>query len=48
MAVYAISTGSTRNDAFVPVIFCFENFSGKIGLIKSPCFRGFYGGRGRD
>jgi hypothetical protein len=39
MAVYAICTGSTRNEAFVPVIFRFENFSGKIRFHKIPLFQ---------
>gem|GEM_PF-3317325 len=39
MAVYAICTGSTRNEAFVPVIFRFEHFPGKIGFHKIPLFQ---------
>ena len=39
MAVYAICTGSMRNEAFVPVIFRFENFSGKIRFHKIPLFQ---------
>ena len=39
MAVYAICTGSTRNEAFVPVIFRFENFPGKIRFHKIPLFQ---------
>ena len=39
MAVYAICTGSMRNEAFVPVIFCFENFFGKICFHKIPLFQ---------
>ena len=39
IAVYAICTGSTRNEAFVPVIFRFENFPGKIGFHKIPLFQ---------
>lgn len=39
MAVYAICTGSMRSEAFVPVIFRFENFSGKIRSHKIPLFQ---------
>jgi hypothetical protein len=34
MAVYAICTGSTRNEAFVPVIFRIEDFCRKIHCHK--------------
>jgi hypothetical protein len=39
MAVYAICTGSLRNETFVPVIFRFENFFGKIRFHKIPLFQ---------
>ena len=39
MAVYELCTRDKRNEAFVPVIFRFENFSGKIRFHKIPLFQ---------
>jgi len=39
MSVYAICTGSRRNEPFVPVIFRFENFRRRNGSHKIPLFQ---------